>query len=151
VRNPYGITADPAGRIWFTDNGATNVPDEIAAGDEVNVLDPSSIGGDEGSTPYYGFPLALSGEIPEWYADPALTLVNSAAPTGITHAYGTIFFGEYGRNPGVYRVAKTGDGALVGERIMMAWPVLSLATAPDGALWVGMGDGGLYRLTPGCN
>jgi hypothetical protein len=32
----------------------------------------------------------------------------------------------------------------------MAWPVLALATAPDGALWVGMGDGGLYRVTPGC-
>jgi glucose/arabinose dehydrogenase len=151
VRNPYGITADPAGRIWFTDNGATNVPDEIAAGDEVNVLDPSSIGGDEGSAPYYGFPLALSGETPEWYTDPALSLVNSAAPTGITYAYGTIYFGEYGRNPGVYRVAKAGDGTLVGERIMMAWPVLALAAAPDGALWVGMGDGGLYRLTPGCN
>ncbi|MCB0149251.1 MAG: hypothetical protein KDE01_16570, partial [Caldilineaceae bacterium] len=37
VRNPYGITSDPAGRIWFTDNGATNVPDEISAGDEVNM------------------------------------------------------------------------------------------------------------------
>lgn len=151
VRNPYGITADPTGRIWFTDNGATNVPDEIAAGDEVNVIDPAAITGDDGSSPYYGFPLALSGPVPDWYAAPALTLVNSAAPTGITYAYNTIFFGEYGRNPGVYRVAKASDGTLVGERIMMAWPVLALATAPDGALWVGMGDGGLYRLTPGCN
>jgi glucose/arabinose dehydrogenase len=151
VRNPYGITADPGGRIWFTDNGATNVPDEIAAGDEVNVLDPGIVTGEEGSSPYYGFPLALSGSTPDWYSAPALTLVNSAAPTGITYAYDTIFFGEYGRNPGVYRVAKTADGTLVGERIMMAWPVLALATAPDGALWVGMGDGGLYRMTPGCN
>jgi glucose/arabinose dehydrogenase len=151
VRNPYGITADPAGRIWFTDNGATNVPDEISAGDEVNVLDPGSVTGDEGSSPYYGFPLALSGPTPDWYAGPALTLVNSAAPTGITYAYDTIFFGLYGRNPGVYRLAQDATGALVGERIMMAWPVLALATAPDGALWVGMGDGGLYRLTPGCN
>jgi hypothetical protein len=151
VRNPYGITADPAGRIWFTDNGATNVPDEIAAGDEVNVLDPGAITGDDGSAPYYGFPLALSGATPDWYSSPALTLVNSAAPTGITYAYDTIFYGEYGRNPGVYRVAKAADGTLVGERIMMAWPVLALATAPDGALWVGMGDGGLFRMTPGCN
>jgi glucose/arabinose dehydrogenase len=151
VRNPYGITADPAGRIWFTDNGATNVPDEIAAGDEVNVLDPGAITGDEGSSPYYGFPLALSGSTPDWYSSPALTLVNSAAPTGITYAYDTIFYGEYGRNPGLYRVGKAADGSLVGERVMMAWPVLALATAPDGALWLGMGDGGLYRLTPGCN
>ena len=80
-----------------------------------------------------------------------MTLVNSAAPTGITYAYDTIFYGEYGRNPGVFRVAKAADGTLVGERIIMGWPVLSLATAPDGALWVGMGDGGLYRMTPGCN
>ncbi len=151
VRNPYGITADPSGRIWFTDNGATNVPDEISAGDEVNVLDPGSIGGDDASAPYYGFPLALSGSTPDWYAGPALTLVNSAAPTGITYAYGTIFYGGYGRNPGVYRVAKAADGSLIGERIMMAWPVLTLATAPDGALWVGMGDGSLFRLTSGCN
>jgi glucose/arabinose dehydrogenase len=151
VRNPYGITADPAGRIWFTDNGATNVPDEIAAGDEVNVVDPGAVTGDDGSSPYYGFPLALSGSTPDWYSAPALTLVNSAAPTGITYAYDTIFYGQYGRNPGIYRVAKAADGTLVGERIMMAWPVLALATAPDGALWVGMGDGGLYRMTPGCN
>ncbi len=61
VRNPYGITADPSGRIWFTDNGATNVPDEVSAGDEVNLLEPGAIGGSEESTPYYGFPLALSG------------------------------------------------------------------------------------------
>jgi hypothetical protein len=151
VRNPYGITADPTGRIWFTDNGATNVPDEVPAGDEINVVDPAAITGDDGSSPYYGFPLALSGSLPDWYTGPALALVNSAAPTGISYAYDTIFFGEYGRNPGVYRVARAADGTLVGERIMMAWPVLSLATAPDGALWVGMGDGGLYRLTPGCN
>lgn len=151
VRNPYGITADPGGRIWFTDNGATNVPDEISAGDEVNFLDPATITGDEGSSPYFGFPLALSGTPPEWYTGPALALVNSAAPTGITYAYDTIFFGVYGRNPGLYRLARGADGAVVGERIMMAWPVLALATAPDGALWVGMGDGGLYRMTPGCN
>ena len=151
VRNPYGITADPSGRIWFTDNGATNVPDEIAAGDEVNVIDPGTITGDDATSPYYGFPLALSGSPPDWYTKPVLTLVNSAAPTGITYAYDTIFYGEYGRNPGVFRVAKAADGTLVGERIIMGWPVLSLATAPDGALWVGMGDGGLYRMTPGCN
>jgi hypothetical protein len=151
VRNPYGITADPAGRIWFTDNGATNVPDDINAGDEVNVIESGSITGDDGSAPYYGFPLALSGPTPDWYAAPALNLVNSAAPTGITYAYDTIFFGVYGRNPGVYRLARDADGNLVGERIMMAWPVLALATAPDGALWVGLGDGGLFRLTPGCN
>ncbi len=151
VRNPYGITADPAGRIWFTDNGATNVPDEIPAGDEVNVIDPAAITGDDASSPYYGFPLALSGTPPDWYTKPVLTLVNSAAPTGITYAYDTIFYGEYGRNPGVYRVAQAADGTLVGERVLMGWPVLSLATAPDGALWVGMGDGGLYRMTPGCN
>ncbi len=151
VRNPYGITADPSGRIWFTDNGSTNVPDDIPAGDEVNVIDPATITGDDATSPYYGFPLALSGNPPDWYVKPVLTLVNSAAPTGIAYAYDTIFYGEYGRNPGVYRVAKAADGTLVGERIIMGWPVLSLATAPDGALWVGMGDGGLYRLTPGCN
>jgi len=150
VRNPYGITADPSGRIWFTDNGATNVPDAISAGDEVNLLDPATIGGDEGSTAYYGFPLALNGEAPDWYAKPVAALVNSAAPTGITWAYDTIFYGEYGRNPGLYRLGKAGDGSVINERIMMAWPVLALATAPDGALWVGMGDGGLYRMTPGC-
>ena len=151
VRNPYGITTDPAGRIWFTDNGATNVPDAISAGDEVNVIDPGAITDDEGSAPYYGFPLALNGATPDWYVGPAVDLVNSAAPTGITYAYDTIFFGVYGRGPGLYRMARSGDGTLIGERIMMAWPVLALATAPDGALWVGMGDGGLYRLTPGCN
>ena len=151
VRNPYGITADPAGRIWFTDNGATNVPDEISAGDEVNLLDPGHHRRGDEATPYYGFPLALSGPPPDWYATRSSTLVNSAAPTGITWAYDTIFFGEYGRNPGLYRLAQGSDGTVVAERIMMAWPVLALATAPDGALWVGMGDGGLYRMTPGCN
>jgi hypothetical protein len=127
------------------------VPDEIAAGDEVNMIDPGSITGDDASSLYYGFPLALSGSTPDWYSDSVLALVNSAAPTGITYAYDTIFYGAYGRNPGIYRVAKAADGTLVSERVMMAWPVLSLTTAPDGALWAGMGDGGLYRLTPGCN
>ncbi|MBK8048417.1 MAG: hypothetical protein IPK16_15655 [Anaerolineales bacterium] len=151
VRNPYGITADPSGRIWFTDNGATNVPDEIPAGDEIDVLDPAVIGGDESSTPTMAFrwrsrrPPRLVCTAPGQYGQLL------AAPTGITWAYDTIFYGAYGRNPGLYRLGRASDGALIGERIMMAWPVLSLATAPDGALWVGMGDGGLYRMTPGCN
>jgi len=150
VRNPYGITSDPAGRIWFTDNGATNVPDEISAGDEVNMLNPGAIGGDEGSTPYFGFPLALSGAPPDWYSKPVAALVNSAAPTGISWAYGTIFFGEYGRHPGLYRLGSAADGAVIPERILHGWPILAVKTAPDGALWIGMGDGGLYRITPGC-
>lgn len=151
VRNPYGITVDPAGRIWFTDNGATNVPDEISAGDEVNLLDPGAIGGSEGATPYYGFPLALNGAPPDWYTAPIATLVNSAAPTGITWAYDTVYFGVYGRYPGLYRLGRTADGAVVAERILHGWPILAVATAPDGALWIGMGNGGLYRVTPGCN
>jgi glucose/arabinose dehydrogenase len=151
VRNPYGIAADPAGRIWFTDNGATNLPDDVSAGDEVNLLNPGAIGGGEGSTPYYGFPLALSGSVPDWYAKPVLALANAAAPTGIAWAYDTIWFGQYGRNPGLYRLARGADGRAVAERVLMGWPVLALATAPDGALWMGMGDGGLYRITPGCN
>ncbi|HAJ35859.1 MAG TPA: hypothetical protein DCL15_09210, partial [Chloroflexi bacterium] len=151
VRNPYGITADPSGRIWFTDNGATNVPDEISAGDEVNLLDPGAIGGSEGETPYYGFPLALNGAPPDWYTAPVATLVNSAAPTGIAWAYDTIYFGVYGRYPGLYRLGQATDGAVVAERILHGWPILAVATAPDGALWIGMGNGGLYRVTPGCN
>ncbi len=150
VRNPYGIARDPAGRIWFTDNGATNVPDEISAGDEVNTLEPGAIGGDEGSTPYFGFPLALSGSVPDWYTPPVVDLENSAAPTGITWAYGTLFYAQYGRNPGLYRLGRTSDGTVVSERIMMGWPILAVATAPDGAIWVGMGNGNLFRLTPGC-
>ncbi len=151
VRNPYGITADPAGRIWFTDNGATNVPDEISAGDEVNLLDPGAIGGSEGATPYYGFPLALNGAPPDWYTAPVATLVNSAAPTGIAWAYDTIYFGVYGRYPGLYRLGRAADGSVAAERILHGWPILAVATAPDGALWIGMGNGGLYRVTPGCN
>jgi hypothetical protein len=77
-------------------------------------------------------------------------MVNSAAPTGIAWAHGTIFYAQYGRNPGIFRLARAADGSIISERILMAWPVLALATAPDGALWVGMGDGGLYRVTPGC-
>jgi glucose/arabinose dehydrogenase len=150
VRNPYGITRDPAGRIWFTDNGATNVPDEISAGDEVNVLNPGAVTGDEGSSLYYGFPLALNGSPADWYTGPVAGLVNSAAPTGIAWAYDTIFFGVYGRNPGLYRLGSAADGTVVAERILVAWPVLAVVTAPDGALWIGLGDGGLYRLTPGC-
>jgi hypothetical protein len=150
VRNPYGITDDPAGRIWFTDNGATNVPDSISAGDEVNMLDPAAIGGGEGATPFYGFPLTLSGESPDWYVKPVVDLVNSAAPTGITWAYDTVYFGVYGRYPGLYRVGRTASGAAVAERILHGWPILAVATAPDGAIWIGMGAGGLYRITPGC-
>ena len=77
-------------------------------------------------------------------------LVHSAAPTGITWANGTVFFGVYGRNPGLYRLGSTASGAIVAERIMMAWPILAVETAPDGAIWVGMGDGSLFRMTPGC-
>ena len=150
VRNPSGIAADPAGRIWFTDNGATNVPDTISAGDEVNVLDPATIGGSEGATPYFGFPLALSGEPPDWYTKPVVDLVNSAAPTGITWAYDTAYFSVYGRYPGLYRVGRSASGAAVAERILHGWPILAVETAPDGAIWIGMGNGGLYRITPGC-
>ncbi|MBW7886237.1 MAG: PQQ-dependent sugar dehydrogenase, partial [Caldilineaceae bacterium] len=150
VRNPYGIARDATGRIWFTDNGATNVPDEISAGDEVNVLYPAAIGPSEESTPHYGFPLALGGEAKEWYTKPVVDLRNSAAPTGISAAYGTIFYAAYGVDPGLYRLGRTASAAVITERILLGWPILAVATAPDGALWIGMGDGGLYRITPGC-
>ncbi len=154
-RNPYGLTGDPYGRLWITDNGATNVPGEYGAGDEVNLFDPRTLSpgaraGDENATPFYGFPLVLSGVVKDWYTPPVLELVNTAAPTGITWAYGTIFFAQYGRNPGLYRLANAG-GRLVAERILLAWPIQAMATAPDGALWIGTGDGGVYRLSPGCN
>ena len=151
VRNPYGITRAPDGRLWFTDNGSTNVPEGISAGDEVNVFDPSSVPGGtpEGATPYYGFPLALTGANPNWRA-PAIVLPNTAAPTGITWAYGTLFYGQYGRQPGLYRVGRAANGQVISERVMLVWPLISLATAPDGALWIGTGTGGLYRMTPGC-
>lgn len=151
VRNPYGITVDPAGRIWFTDNGATNVPENVSAGDEVNLYLPSSSppGTPEDATPYYGFPLALTSPQP-WYTGPVVDLYNTSAPTGITWAFGTIFFGQYGRNPGLYRLGRVADGRIVAERVMLVWPLLALTTAPDGALWVGTGSGGLYRMVPGC-
>jgi hypothetical protein len=52
--------------------------------------------------------------------------------------------------PGLYRLGSDSNGKVVAERIMLAWPVLAVTTAPDGALWVGTGGGGLYRMTPGC-
>lgn len=151
LRNPYGLTADPSGRLWFTDNGATNVPENVSAGDEVNVFDPGATpaGTAEESTPYYGFPLALTSPQP-WYSLPVVDLRNTSAPTGITWAYGTIFFGQYGRNPGLYRLGRAADGQMIAERIMLVWPLLAVTTAPDGALWIGTGTGGLFRLSPGC-
>jgi len=154
VRNPYGLTTDPQGRLWFTDNGATNVPGDFTAGDEVDFLDPNTLSsavaaGDEAATPYYGFPMALAGIHKDWWTEPVLPLVNTAAPTGITWAYDTIFFAQYGRDPGLYRLANAG-GRLIAERVLLDWPVQAMATAPDGALWIGTGGGGLYRLTPGC-
>ncbi|MFN8443229.1 MAG: c-type cytochrome domain-containing protein [Caldilineaceae bacterium] len=147
VRNPYGLTSDPAGRLWFTDNGASNVPDEISAGDEVNMFTPGATGD---ASPYFGFPLALNGAPPDWYAKPVVAMKNSSAPTGITWAYGTIYFGTYGVNPGLYRLGRDSSGQTVAERLLAGWPILALTTAPDGAIWMGTGGGGLYRLTPGC-
>lgn len=152
LRNPYGLTVDPSGRLWFTDNGATNVPDNVSAGDEVNLFDPNTVppGTAEEATPYYGFPLALTGASPDWYSPPAVALPNTAAPTSITWAYGALFFGVYGRDPGLYRLGRSTDGQVVAERIMLVWPLLATATAPDGALWIGTGGGGLFRMTSGC-
>lgn len=158
VRNPYGIATDPLGRVWFTDNGATNVPGTFGAGDEVNLLDPrtlsaAAVAGDENDTPFYGFPMTLGGVNQDWWSEPVLTLPNSAAPTGITWAYDTIFFAQYGRDPGLYRMAmdeaNTGGG-LIAERVLLGWPIQAVTTAPDGAVWIGTGTGGLFRLQPGC-
>ena len=151
LRNPYGVAVDPSGRIWFTDNGATNVPENVSAGDEVNAFDPGATppGTPEDATPYYGFPLALTSP-QSWYTGPVVDLFNTSAPTSLTWAYGTIFFGQYGRNPGLYRLGRSASGAMIAERVMLVWPLLSTATAPDGALWIGLGNGGLYRMTPGC-
>lgn len=150
-RNPYGLASDPLGRLWVTDNGATNTPEGLSAGDEVNLLNPASVPatGDESVTPFYGFPLVLNGSKPDWYTYPVVDLENTGAPTGITWAYNTIFFAQYGRNPGLYRLGRVG-GQIVAERVMLVWPLLSMATAPDGALWIGTGTGGLYRITQGC-
>jgi hypothetical protein len=128
------------------------VPEHVSAGDEVNLFDPRTVpnGTAEEATPYYGFPLALSTNPPDWYSKPVVALPNTSAPTGITWAYGTIFFGQYGRDPGLYRLGKAADGHVMAERIMVVWPLLAVTTAPDGALWVGTGSGGLYRMTPGC-
>jgi len=153
-RNPYGLAKDPYGRLWVTDNGATNMPGDYSAGDEVNLFEPGKLSGaaaagDETATPFYGFPIALAGNPPGWYTRPVLPLYNASAPTGITWAYNTVFFAQYGRDPGVYRLAVSG-GRAVAERILFVWPVQGMATAPDGALWIGTGSGGLYRITPGC-
>ncbi len=151
LRNPYGLTVDPSGRLWFTDNGATNVPENVSAGDEVNVFLPGATppGTPEDTTPYYGFPLALT--TPQsWYTEPVVDLLNTAAPTGITWAFNTIFYGQYGRDPGLYRLGRTAGGEIISERVMLVWPLLALTTAPDGALWIGTGSGGLYRMVPGC-
>lgn len=155
VRNPYGIATDPLGRLWFTDNGATNVPGTFGAGDEVNLLDPrtlsaAAVAGDENDTPFYGFPMTLGGVNKDWWSEPVLTLSNSAAPTGITWAYDTIFFAQYGRDPGLYRMAKA-DGDIIAERVLLGWPIQAVTTAPDGAVWIGTGTGGLFRLLPGCD
>lgn len=158
VRNPYGIATDPLGRVWFTDNGATNVPGTFGAGDEVNLLDPrtlsaAAVAGDENDTPFYGFPMTLGGVNQDWWSEPVLTLPNSAAPTGITWAYDTIFFAQYGRNPGLYRIAMNeanAGGGLIAERVLLGWPIQAVTTAPDGAVWIGTGTGGLFRLLPGC-
>ena len=154
VRNPYGIAVDPFGRIWFTDNGATNVPGDFNSGDEVDLLDPRTLSaaanaGDVNATPFYGFPMVLGGVNKDWWTAPVLTLPNSAAPTGITWAYDTIFFANYGRDPGLFRMANAG-GRIIAERIMHNWPVQAVTTAPDGAVWIGTGTGGLFRLVPGC-
>lgn len=153
-RNPYGLAKDPSGRLWVTDNGATNVAGDYTAGDEVNLFEPAKLSGaaaagDETATPFYGFPIALAGNPPSWYTPPVLPLVNASAPTGITWAYNTIFFAQYGQDPGVYRLSVSG-GRAVAERILFVWPVQAMATAPDGALWIGTGSGSLYRITPGC-
>lgn len=146
-RNPYGLARGPDGRLWVTDNGATNVPDGTSAGDEVNVFDPRTVapGTPDGETPYFGFPLSLTNGNPGWYTEPVIQLPNAGAPTGITWAYGTIFYGQYGVQPGLYRLAQ-GGGGTIAERVMMGWPIVSLATAPDGSLWIGMGTGGIYRF-----
>jgi len=151
LRNPYGVAVDPSGRLWFTDNGATNVPENVSAGDEVNLYTTAASppGTPEENTPYYGFPMALTTPQP-WYTGPVLALPNTSAPTGITWAYGTIFFGQYGREPGLYRLGRADNGEIVAERVMLVWPLLAVTTAPDGALWIGTGSGGLYRMTPGC-
>ena len=149
-RNPYGLAGAPDGRLWITDNGATNVPEGLRAGDEINVLNPRAVatGTADSATPFYGFPLALTGSSSSW-VPPVINMPNSAAPTGITWAYGTVFYAQYGRDAGLYRLGRAG-GQTIAERIMMGWPIISVATAPDGALWIGTGTGGLYRLTPGC-
>jgi len=150
-RNPYGLAAAPDGRLWLTDNGATNVPENISAGDEVNVFDPRQTpsGTAESSTPFYGFPLALTGANAGWKT-PVITMPNSGAPTGITWAYNTVFYAQYGREPGLYRLGRNASGNTISERIMMGWPIVAVATAPDGALWIGSASGRLYRMTTGC-
>lgn len=151
LRNPYGLAAAPDGRLWIADNGATNVPEDISAGDEVNVFDPRQTppGTAEASTPYYGFPLALTGANAGWKA-PVIDMPNSAAPTGITWAYNTVFYAQYGREPGLYRLGRDGSGRTIAERIMLGWPIVAVSTAPDGALWIGTATGRLYRMTTGC-
>lgn len=153
-RNPYGVTADPFGRIWVTDNGATNVGEEYLAGDEVNLFDPGSLSaeaaaGNQSATPFYGFPLALTGTSKDWWTGPVVPLLNTSAPTAITWAYGTIYYAQYGRNPGLYRLSSSG-GQIIAERVLLGWPIQAVTTAPDGAIWIGTGTGGLYRLTAGC-
>ena len=125
------------------------MPEGVRAGDEVDVLEAANAGGGEAGSPYYGFPLAIMEPQP-WFVPPVVNLVNTAAPTGITWAMGTIFFSQYGRDPGLYRLGESG-GTVVAERVLLGWPILAVTTAPDGALWIGMGDGGLFRITSGCN
>lgn len=150
VRNPYDMAVDPAGNVWFSENGATGIEDEYLAGDEINIIDKSALL-DSGTTPpSFGFPLTLYGYLPKSYIPPAIPLRNSAAPTGVSWAYGTVFYAQYGRLPGLYRVGLNGTDELESERVMNAWPIIALETDASGTLWLGMGTGELLKVFPGC-
>jgi hypothetical protein len=111
VRNPYGITARP-GRAHLVHRQRRH---QRAGRDQRRRRSERARSRRHrrrrGRTPYYGFPLALSGAPPDWYTAPVVGLVNSAAPTGITWAYDTVYFGVYGRFPGLYRLGRAADGA----------------------------------------
>jgi glucose/arabinose dehydrogenase len=174
VRNTLGFDWHPQTReLWFTENGADEMGDDIPA-DELNVV---TAPGQHFGNPYIHQgdlpdPLLGAGHDPNDYVRPAINLGPHIAALGMRFYTGDMFPGEYKNQIFIAEHGSGGRETLVGYRIMLvrtdgkqatayeefatgwiednkAWgrPV-DVAPLPDGSMLVSDDRAGaIYRIT----
>ena len=151
-RNPQGMARHPeTGAIWVSEHGPRG-------GDEINIVQP----GDNYGWPYVGYGINYNGQPlaevkqrpgirqPVWYWDPSIATAGIDFVTSgrYPELQGHLLVGGLGGN--VLELLELHDGRVLRKTSLLtdAGRIRTVRQGPDGYVYLGIEDRGIFRLEP---